>query len=683
MTPEQRDFWRNEMDQQRAFLDSKNLEWQRNVNNLNMRFEINGVRRLVKFSRMYPLLRQILVSSVIPDPRVDVKVKPYAERMPFDLKESSTRLEAAGQELIRLLGVKKHVTQMLIDAVVRSIGWGKMGYVASMQGSFQPYAINNSDQVGLPYFQWRPATNIGVDFMCPPHDLNATRYVMDFMDVPRQFVIDNPRYNSNKSQLPNGNVHPEVFADFGTDTLTTQLQGDFRNQSKANGEYVQLVEIHDRWEQKLITFAPGVPTEIEERDHPFRAVEPIEVGDPITGQERVVGFTPGEGSIFTSGVPFIPLKIDDGLEGFHARAPMDYVRDIENLTVESVSRRADLLKRFARLIAISRREAINNPDLEEQLKNIEDGDVVKLNDPVNGLSPVNWSASVPDQVSLEADLHQYEAETLRVDTLSIGGARQSATESAQRGAEGSMNREWILDRVGGVHTTVLDNSFRMFRDPRYPPMGLIADISRGDEQANFVALTQKDFLYEYNLSVHIRSGGPISSPANRELITAVYDRMVSSPNVDRVALDAVYLSAYEDVLGNPARLLKGGGRSDTIRLAQMENIVYLMRGQNPGVTPGEDHPVHITIHDPNNIAQSPEFQALPPEVQQMVMNVVLEHVQEHVQSIESQTSGHVPMSRSASGQVPANNLQQLVQSNAQEVAEQTTQGQGQLESIGA
>ena len=59
-------------------------------------------------------------------------------------------------------------------------------------------------------------------------------------------------------------------------------------------------------------------------------------------------------------------------------------RDTQSLIVESVSRRADLLSVFQRIVLASRREREANQDLGDTLEEGRDGEIIWVEDPATG-----------------------------------------------------------------------------------------------------------------------------------------------------------------------------------------------------------------------------------------------------------------------------------------------------------
>jgi len=104
-----------------------------------------------------------------------------------------------------------------------------------------------------------------------------------------------------------------------------------------------------------------------------------------------------------------------------------------------------------------------------------------------------------------------------------------------------------------------------------------------------------------------------------------------------------------------------------MKAAQMELMGWLLRGQDPGVQPEEDHQTHLKLQSPEVVQQNPQFAQVPVDQQQMVLAAVQQHAQQHQQFLQQQ--GGAVGSMSGTGPQGPDDLMSQVQSNAQRVAQ--------------
>jgi len=120
--------------------------------------------------------------------------------------------------------------------------------------------------------------------------------------------------------------------------------------------------------------------------------------------------------------------------------------------------------------------------------------------------------------------------------------------------------------------------------------------------------------------------------------------------------------------------------ADTVKAANLENVAYLVNGGDPGVTPMENHQLHIQLH--SQIQQLPQFQQLLPAQQQQVLQVVQAHVGQHQQYLQQMAQGVAPAAPSGGGggsdrSMSEGNIVSLVRSQAQEISQELQRAPGQ------
>lgn len=173
-----------------------------------------------------------------------------------------------------------------------------------------PYVANDSLTNGMVFAQRRSPFDIFPDPLTPPHDFGQARFIRERMLAPYEFVMEDERFRNSKQRnkikpLSEEEAEDQMLEDIRESPATSDEERQAIKDSRIEGEYVVLNEIHDRIHKKLITFADGVEQPIEEIDHPFLAGRTLTEADPFTGEEKIVGFQPTEGYLVSNGFPCI------------------------------------------------------------------------------------------------------------------------------------------------------------------------------------------------------------------------------------------------------------------------------------------------------------------------------------------------------------------------------------------
>lgn len=171
---------------------------------------------------------------------------------------------------------------------------------------------------------------------------------------------------------------------------------------------------------------------------------------------------------------------------------------------------------------------------------------------------------------------------------------------------------------------------------------------------------------------------PLIEQLERDDTLGLFDRLIQLPEVDRGEAVKMMIKAFRKI--DVDTLLKDDRNADAMKAAQLELVGYILRGQDPGVQPEEDHKTHLKLQSPEVVQQNPAFAQIPqvappsppgqpvaPQVtQQMVMAVAQQHAQQHQQYLQQQ--GGAVGSMSGKGPQGPDDLMSQVQSNAQRVA---------------
>jgi len=649
--------------------------WRRLLKTYDLDFDVPGLSedKIVKISRMYPLARQIIASVSFNYPHVYFKVdEPQREF-------ASEILERVANAALEQMDAKSEVQQCIFDALFCSVGWLKFGYNPPGDKDIEaPYVVNDSMENDFPYCQRISPFNIYLDPLTPPHKLSHARFIIEKMLVPLEFVKEDTRFvNRSKIEpMSDDAAGGGMMQDF--EDAAHSDEADALTASKERGKMVCLYEVHDRIHKKRITFADGVKEPIEEVDHPMLAMEAVTQPDPFTGEPMMTGeFEPSGGYLVDGGFPYYAMKFDQTERSFYGQPPMAYVEDTQSLIVESVSRRADLLKRFQRIVLASRREREANQDLGDTLEEGRDGEIIWVEDPATAMKGVDFGSIPPDQIGLENTAAAYEEQSLNVSQLAMGGGpKVTATQASLQASFSQINREWMQLRVADCYRTIVRNSLRMMADPRYTPENFLINVAQNEADPVFEAVDANLLRVRFKVDIQAGSMQPLTEQLEREDALQLFNFTIGLPEINRMEAIKGLLKAFR--VQDPDKYLGQTQNADAIKAANLENIAYLLAGGDPGVTPEEDHQIHIQTHQ--TLQQLPQFQQMLPAQQQQVLQVAQTHMAQHQQYLEQMAQGGAPQAAGADGGQASEGdggIISLVRSQAQEMSQAVQRAPGQ------
>ena len=665
-------YWKGEITRSRKARMEDHEVWRRLLDSYSLKIAIPNMKqeRIVRFSRMYPIVRQILASVSFRYPKLYVQPKPLVEMLPGTDYSAIHRIsERAANEALRLMKAKPEIQMALFDTLFCGVGWIKQGFNPIGNDAIPPYVSNDAMREDFSCVMRRDPFKVSVDPDCEPQSIGYAGYVIEEIIAPWKYVRADSRFDKlPKDFTPGAGVedkHGRLGEDFDEDRTKTEAP---MGPDDATNPYrkVRLYEIHNRYDRDIYTFIEGFDEPIRERRHPFANVTGV---SDDTGQ--IVALEEAPGCLFINGSQYIPLKFDLSSK-FYPQPPLQYIEDLQNLVIESLSRRADALKRFARIVFVEEQELAQNPELKTQLDRAEDGDIVVVKNN-NAVREADWGTVPSDQLGIEADSRQYEEQSLHVRQLTgESSSRETATKTAVVAAQGSLNKEWMQDAVAEAYVTIAHNNFAMWRDPRYLPQQFIQNIAHDNAEFQWQVLTSADFNYEYVLTVEAGSMHPFIEEQEQQNMILLYDRLIGSPLIDHVEVTKDLIRSFRKE--TPERWLKGAGAQDAIMLAKLEVDFFIIQGQNPPVEAGQDHQLHMEHQNPDAITQHQQFQQMMPQQQQTVIQVATMHVQQHMEMLQQpiQQGGSQPAvdGRLLQGQ---SDLESTVRSNAQEVSQVTNQ----------
>ena len=675
MKPKEIEYWQSAIENGRKYMRSRHKTWRRLLKTYELDFDVPGLGddKIVKISRMYPLARQIIASVSFNYPHVFFKVEEPQREFASEI------LERVANAALEQMDAKREVQQAIFDALFCSVGWLKFGYNPPGDDDIEaPYVVNDSMENDFPYVTRVSPFNIFIDPLTPPHKLSHARFIIEKMLVPLEFVKEDQRFVNRRQ------IQPMSDEDSRSDGFITDFEDqahsdeqDAITASKESGKMVLLYEIHDRMHKKRITFADGVKEPIEEVDHPMLAMEAVTEPDPFTGEPMMTGeFEPSGGYLVDGGFPYHALKFDQSERAFIGEPPMAYAEDTQKLIVESVSRRADLLKRFQRIVLASRREREANQDLGDTLEEGRDGEIIWVEDPNTSMKELNFGAPPPDQIGLENTAHHLEEQTLNVSQMAMGGgSKVTATQASLQASYAQVNREWMQLRVADTYRAIVRNSLRMMADPRYTPENFLINVAQNEQDPVFEAVSTDMLRVRFKVQIEAGSMQPLTEQLEREDALQLFNYIGNLPEVNRMEALKGLLKAFR--VQDPDKYLGQQENGDAIKAANLENVAYLMVGGDPGVTPQEDHQMHIQVHQ--QIQQLPQFQQMLPVQQQQVMQAAQQHTAQHQQHLQQMAQGAQPQAPGGGNDRTQSEggIVSLVRSQAQEMAQQVQRAPGQ------
>lgn len=669
------DFWKDQVKICRDYMKPRHKRWRDLLNRYNLDFSSDSVDKqfIIRKSSMYPIARQVRASVAFNHPRFTATTDDP------DFVRSGELLTKAANKAIRLMRVKREIQQQSFDTLFCSIGWGKYTYNPQGLNAEPPYVSNDEFQEDFVAYTRVNPFYMFVDPLTPPHRLGDARFVIERLFVPMEFLEEDDRFNKRA-------VGKLKAVDYnGEDDFLTSLEEassdddseDNRQIGRAmtDGKMAELWEISDRIHGKRIVLSMDIDTLLEEEPHPFLKVAPIFERDQF-GQVYETGYEPSGGYLVKGGFAYSPLKIDTQTEGYYPEPSMEYIKDLEQMQVDGLTRRQDLTKRFSRVVLANESELSANPSLATQLRDSRDGDVIKVLD-VNAFQQVPWGEPPQDQLNLQGEARSAEEEVLRVSEMA-GVGRRTATEASFAASAGAINREWIKEQVAQLYVDIGTNVLRIFGDPRYTPEEFIvrAVADEGGPEEAMIVLEQSHFLTNFHLEVDAESIQPLAAQRERDNIIALVDRLMPHTDmVDKKHLLEMLASAHG--VRNTEALFTIIGNPVQNKLLGMENQ-QLAQGADPGVLPEEDHLTHVQAHQ-QGVQEALQQIQLPqgatPQMVQQQQNVIQQVFEQHIaahqqylgQAASALVNGGSPAAPAA--ETPqSNDIVSQVRSNAQLVS---------------
>tara|TARA_R110001583_G_scaffold150370_1_gene302412 strand:- start:7110 stop:9152 length:2043 start_codon:yes stop_codon:yes gene_type:complete len=621
-------FWKKEREIVKKAMKPHHELWKRLLKAYRMEFENLGIpeEEIVKISRFYPLARQIMASITFNYPRIFMRVEEEKNELPAEVYERTANA------FLECAKVMPEVRQATFDALFCMAGWLKVGYNPKGDDAIAPYVANDVMADDMPYVRRCSPFDIYPDPLTPPTGIGYARYIMEEMLVPLEFVREDPRYvNRNKIRPIEKEDKEEILLDLDENPTATEEESEAIKESIHNGRMALLIEVHDRVHRKRYTFNQGLDEPIEEIDHPFLATEATKDAEGnLLGEFKKTG-----GFFVEDGFPYIPIRFDMTDEKFYGLPPMAYVEDEQNVIVESVSRRTDLLKRDARIILGSRREQERNADVADAISEGKDGTMAWVEDVNSSFRLMDSGPPPMDQIGIERDMRNYEEQVLQVSQMALGGGpRRTATEASLVASFGQLNREWMQAQVAEAYRKIIHNALRMMADERYTPELFLINVAQGENDPVYEAIKADWFKVRFKIDVEAGSMQPLVEQLERQDTLNLAQWLVQFPEVNRSSIIKMLGRTFR--VPNMEDLIGETDNAEAQRAAHNENVL-LSQGQNPGVFPGQNHQLHIQVHV--EAAQQLSQQPGNPQQNKQFAQIILEHAQEHQQMLQSMATG--------------------------------------------
>jgi hypothetical protein len=671
--PSKIDYWKSQIKIVQDYMKPRHTMWKELLAAYQLQFTSTTVdpKQIIRKSSMYPIARQVRASIAFNYPRYIATVEDEGYVRPSEI------LTRAANKAIRLMQVKREVQQQTFDTMFCGISWGKYHFNPAGTNAEPPYVANDELQEDFVAYTRLNPFSVFVDPLCPPHRLGDARFMIERLVVPMEFLMQEERYDKRalgKIKQNQGGTDPfdhDFLADMqevaGEDQ---EVDRSVLQRSLDEGQMAELWEISDRIHGDRLTLSMDSDTLLEEAPHPFLKTEPVMEVDGF-GNEFQMGHRPTGGYLVQGGFAYSAMRFDTNTEGFFPIPSMEYIKDLEKMQVEGLTRRHDLTKRFPRAVLANQSELNDNPDLATSLKNAEDGAVIGVHD-VHAFQEIPWGQPPPDQLNLQAEARQAEDEVLRVSEMS-GSSARTATAASFAASAGAVNREWFKQQVADLYVAIARNTLSIFSDARYTPQDFIVRgvADAGGPQETVQVLQQSDFLVNYHITVDAESIQPMAAQRDLDNITALVDRLTPhSDIVDRRYLLELY--AQRAGIINTDALFTREGDVVTQKLIDLEHQ-FLQAGQDPGVLPDEDHISHIQMHTEfmqQLPAPAPSLGS-PPQIpaQQMFQ----QHIQAHQANLGQAAATLGGGTPAASGQLSGGNgIDSQVRSNAQNISNEAT-----------
>lgn len=668
-------YWRNTIKNCEKFYRPKHKKWKSLIDKYNLEIEVPGLNKefVVKISRFFPLVRKLIASIAFNYPKVYMQVDEE------QFENSSDTLERFANEALSTMNVKPEIHQAIFDALFCFRSFIKIGYnTANTVEAQAPYIFNDALEEDFTFVRRVSPFNIMVDPLVPPNDFSSAMYLIEKMLVPIEFVKKDERFNKHKRQFvpidskSSDSALDDILVDFENGAADTSEEEDAIKEAKRLQKMVMLFEVHDRVKRRRYVFANDIEEPIEDIEHPFLSKAAVTQPDPFDPSVQLMTgqFEQAEGWLTTEGFPYFSMSFDLS-DKFYGLPMMEYVADPQQLIIESISRRVDLLKKHARITLANKQEQVANSNIPDDLSTLKDGAVLWVQDPMNAMREMSWGTPPQDQLQLERDALGYEGQIMSVEARNSN----TATEASINASEAQLNREWMQVAVVDAYRWITDNALSIMSNQRYTPNNFQINISSEGEQIQMAAL--QNFWLQGRRRIDIEAGTmlPLIEQLERDDTLALFDRMIQLPEVDRNEAVKMMIKAFRKI--DPAQLLKKDLNADATTAAQLELQILFTTQQMPPAVAEQDHNSHLEMHQSQlgQMQQSVQQGQVAPQM----FAALQQHIQGHTQ-FQGQKAGAI--GRVSTPEEGPADLMSQVASNAQKIAQSVQKGSRQAANTG-
>jgi hypothetical protein len=671
MVESKRTYWKQTIQNRKKYMERHHRHWRDLLDHYSLRFDIPNTEP-VKISRFVPKLRKIVAAVAYNYPTIFLKVDdpPIDPQTQQPIENISEILQRAANDMIDVMTVKPEIHQMLFDCLFKYRGWIKGGYNPPGSDSVMPWVANDYLEDDFPYVTFVPAENMYPDLFTKPNNLSSAKDIVEEMLVPLEFAKKDDRFAYRSEMKAYNGPDKEKLIDTMTDTLLDdenvslawdESEKQYLAEAMQLDEYVLLHEIHDRVHRKRIVFCNDIEQPVEDVEHPFSFRQPIEEINPATGEGMFTGERHEEitGFLYPGGFCYYTMQIDLA-ERFYGVPVMGYQNDLQNLIIESLSRRADMLGRGKTVLLMNQAEQTANDKTISTVENANDQEIVLVAD-YNNFKEVTFGVVPPDQYQLEADARGYENELLEVGAVQAN----TATEAAAFMSDAQLNREWMQTPVQEAYKWIVNGSFGLMSDPRYTPEQWMLNMAKEGEPAVANAIQNWYLTGKHRVEIQAGSMQILVEQLRRNDTLQLAGWLQNRPEIDQKQLIEMVIDSFNVGIGHD--LFSEEVNADAISAANLEHQLFILGSAVPALN-GQDHRVHYEQHNMWMQQQMPQL--VPPAQLPAIQQIIGQHMQQHDQMIQQQSQALGGRAQPApTGDEGPTSIRGAVQSGASTLAE--------------
>lgn len=681
-------------------------KWQRLLNTYDLDFEkrIRDLtpKQLVRVSIFYPRVRQIIAATAYNYPKLFFSIEDEDGN-----SDQAEVLERAAASFLRIARVKETAWQVIFDTLFCSVGWADMDFnrsddaLSEADGQLNltgANAVDHPDELDLVNVTRRPPGHVQVDPLCSPESIRFASYIRERKWIRTDWLLKDSRTKSHlKKEIKSTGTEASDELAMGEVSRPDTDEADELQAKKemlTAGDFTLCDIVHDKTNRMRYLFCSGIEQPVQEEDHPFsrRVFQQrtdgfgqllYEEDDEQTPLLDLDASSPSPGWLVTNGFSLKPMRFDLHGSSFYPESHFEYLSDLQDIVVESMSRQSILLKRTSRQGVIADVEVKKKPGIVNEIQNGVDNQYHVLSD-INNIKTLDHPVIPVEQMQLEDRAMGHIDQISSVSDFSgPQGPVRSATADSLDAAADNVNKEWLDTHVGGWYEETTRDGLTIMSDPRYKPERWLLNVSPQGAEKVVRALTGADLIWNYRVQAKAGSMSPLIEQLERRDFREFYDLAIQSPNFDRMELDKGLAESHRIV--DIEKYLKDDINEDARQAAALV-LDRVMKQPQLGIeglaTEGLDHQAHMEtlsaykqhpvyqqmVQQANGPFESAQFARQQIQlIDQSVQGLMQQHQQMLAQSQQGQSA---PSGGSSAGnlQSPGSVLQSQVQSNAQNIS---------------